>query len=170
MKKTVYPLLLLCAFLLSSIDAQAQKFGYINSVQLLSELPDIKNADTQLQSFQAGLVEKGQGMMKSLEDNYQKYMVEAQSGALSLVQQQQKEGELAKQQQEIQNYEYEVQNQIGAKREELYAPILEKVRLVIEEVGKQEGYTMIFDSSAGGLLSADEGDDILNTVKAKLGL
>ncbi len=170
MKKTVYPLLLICAFLLSSIDAQAQKFGYINSVQLLSELPDIKNADEQLQTFQAGLVEKGQGMMKSLEDNYQKYMAEAQSGSLSLVQQQQKEGELAKQQQEIQNYEYEVQNQIGAKREELYAPILEKVRLVIEEIGKQEGYTMIFDSSAGGLLSADEGDDILNTVKAKLGL
>jgi len=170
MKKTIYPLLVICAFLASTIEVQAQKFGYINSVQLLSELPEIKAADEQLQTFQKGLVEKGQGMMKSLEDNYQKYMAEAQSGALSQVQQQQKEGELAKQQQEIQSYEYEVQNQIGAKREELYAPILEKVRLIIEDIGKQEGYTMIFDSSAGGLLSADDGDDILAIVKTKLGI
>jgi len=170
MKKTIYPLLIICAFLASTIEVQAQKFGYINSVQLLSELPEIKAADAQLQTFQTGLVEKGQGMMKSLEDNYQKYMAEAQSGALSQVQQQQKEGELAKQQQEIQSYEYEVQNQIGAKREELYAPILEKVRLIIEDIGKQEGYTMIFDSSAGGLLSADDGDDILAIVKTKLGI
>jgi len=170
MKKTIYPLLVICAFLASTIEVQAQKFGYINSVQLLSELPEIKAADAQLQTFQTGLVEKGQGMMKSLEDNYQKYMAEAQSGALSQVQQQQKEGELAKQQQEIQSYEYEVQNQIGAKREELYAPILEKVRLIIEDIGKQEGYTMIFDSSAGGLLSADDGDDILAIVKTKLGI
>ena len=86
------------------------------------------------------------------------------------MQQQQKEGALAMEQQKIQEYEYEVQTLVTQKREELYAPILEKVRVTIEQIGKDEGYTMIFDSSAGGILSADEGDDILSLVKTKLGI
>lgn len=170
MKKLIYTAAFLCAFMLNANESLAQKFGYINSAQLLAELPEIKAADDQLQVYQNGLITKGQEMMKTLETNYQAYMAEAQSGSLSQVQQQQKEGELGQQQQEIQNYEYEVQNKIAVKREELYAPILEKVRKVIEEIGQEGGYTMIFDASAGGLLSADEGDDMLSLVKTKLGI
>lgn len=157
-------------FLISSNSLSAQKFGYINSIQLLSELPEISTADDAIVAYQNGLVEKGQAMVRTFEANYQKYMEEAQSGVLSAVQQQQKEGALAMEQQKIQEYEYAVQNMITQKREEMYAPILEKVRETIEQIGKEEGYTMIFDSSVGGILSADEGDDILNLVKAKLGI
>ena len=73
-------------------------------------------------------------------------------------------------QQKIQEYEYEVQTLVTKKREEMYAPILEKVRVTIEQVGKEEGYTMIFDSSVGGILSAEEGDNVLALVKSKLGI
>ena len=157
-------------FLASANSLSAQKFGYINSIQLLSELPEISAADDAIIEYQNTLVQEGQAMVKTFETNYQAYIEKAQSGELSQVQQQQKEGELAMEQQKIQEYEYKVQTLVTQKREETYAPILEKVRSTIEQVGKEEGYTMIFDSSVGGILSADEGDDILNMVKAKLGL
>ncbi len=157
-------------FLASANSLSAQKFGYINSIQLLSELPEISAADDAIIEYQNTLVQEGQAMVKTFETNYQAYIEKAQSGELSQVQQQQKEGELAMEQQKIQEYEYKVQTLVTLKREETYAPILEKVRSTIEQVGKEEGYTMIFDSSVGGILSADEGDDILNLVKSKLGI
>ena len=157
-------------FLISTNSLSAQKFGYVNSIQLLSELPEISTADNAIVAYQETLVEKGQTMVKAFETNYQNYIAEAQSGVLSQVQQQQKEGALAMEQQKIQEYEYEVQSMVAKMREEMYAPILEKVRTTIEQIGKDEGYTMIFDSSVGGILSADDGDDIMNLVKAKLGI
>lgn len=169
MKKTIYTLILLLG-VLGSTDLMSQKFGYINSLQLLAEMPEIQAADTQIQTYQDQLIAQGQQMMTTLETDYQAYMALANEGSLSPVQQQQKEGELAAKQQEIQNFEYEVQNKIALKREELYSPILEKVRKAIEEIGKEQGYTMIFDSSSGGILSADESDDVLSIVKTKLGL
>lgn len=170
MKKVIYTLSLVLLFLVSANSLNAQKFGYVNSIQLLSELPEIASADEAILAYQQTLVSKGEAMVKTFEANYQAYMTEAQSGTLTAIQQQQREGDLTVEQQEIQKYEYEVQNLIAQKREEMYAPILEKVRSTIEAIGKSDGYTMIFDSSVGGLLTADDADDISALVKTKLGL
>lgn len=170
MKKVIYTLSLVLFFLASANKLSAQKFGYVNSIQLLSELPEITTADASILEYQNTLISKGEAMVKTFEANYQLYMQEAQSGNLTAVQQQQKEGALSLEQQEIQKYEYEVQNLIAQKREEMYAPILERVRSTIEAVGKENGYTMIFDSSVGGILSADDNDDVSAMVKSKLGI
>jgi len=42
--------------------------------------------------------------------------------------------------------------------------------LLVDQIGKEEGYTMIFDTSTGGLLFADETKDLLAKVKSKLGI
>jgi len=170
MKKVIYSLSLVLMFLVSANSLNAQKFGYVNSIQLLSELPDITKADEAILAYQQSLVTKGEEMVKVFEANYQAYMTEAQNGTLTAIQQQKKEGDLTLEQQEIQKYEYEVQTLITQKREEMYAPILEKVRTTIEQIGKEGGYTMIFDSSVGGLLTADDADDIGAIVKTKLGI
>jgi outer membrane protein len=105
----------------------SQKFGYINSQELLSGLAEIKAADTELEVLQTQLLAKGQVMVKDFEEGYKAYMEEANKGLLSKVQMQKKEEELTKKQQAIQGYEQEVQQQLGTKREELYKPILDKV-------------------------------------------
>lgn len=156
--------------LLMTVTMQAQKFGHINSQQLLLDMPEIKEADGQLQSFQEGLIKKGEGMIKVFEANYNKYTVEVQEGNLSKLQMQQREGDLAKEQQAIQQFELEVQQKLLGKRQELYQPILDRVKVVVEQVGKDGGYTMIFDSSIGTLLHAATSDDLMSTVKSKLGM
>ena len=55
------------------------------------------------------------------------------------------------------------------KHEELIKPIYEKVLEVIKQVGKENGYNYVLDSSQNqGILLAD-GDDIMALVKIKLG-
>ena len=161
---------ILCVFLLSGLSLQAQKFGYLNSAQLLSELPEVKAADADLEAYQKQLIASGENMVKSFEVKYQQYVKDVNEGILSQVQMQQKEGELGQEQQKIQQYEVEVQQKILKKREELYQPILDKVKKALEEIGKEKGYTMIFDASNGVILHANESENVMPLVKKKLGL
>jgi len=75
-------------------NVQAQKFGYVNSQQVLLESPDIKAADAQLQTFQNGLIKDIEQRVKNLEAKYNAYMEQANAGSLSKVQMQQQEGEI----------------------------------------------------------------------------
>lgn len=163
-------LLTLVVVLFSVVAVNAQKFGYLNSTQLLAELPEVKSADSQLETYQKQLISSGEAMVKALDAKIQAYSKQAQEGTLSQVQMQQKEAELGAEQQKIQAYELEVQNKILKKREEVLQPIMDKVKTAIETVGKENGYTMIFDSNAGTILHADESENVLTLVKAKLGL
>lgn len=160
----------LCLSFLICFGVQAQKFGYVNSSQLLVDMPEVKQADSQLESYQKQLVAKGEGMLKTFEANYTAYVQEANTGSLSKVQMQNKEAALATEQQNIQKYEQEVQMKLVQKREELYQPILAKVQTAIDAIGAEENYTMIFDTSTGALLHANSTEDLLTKIKSKLGI
>lgn len=147
----------------------SQKFGHINSQQLLIESPLVKAADAELETYQKNLITKGQTLLTKFESDYQAYVSEREAGTLSQIQIQQRETALQASQQGIQKYEQEVQQKIGMKREELYKPILEKVKVAMDQIGKEESYTMIFDTSTNGLLFAMDSENLLDKVKAKLG-
>ena len=153
------------------VTVQAQKFGHLNSQLLLTEMPEIKAADAQLENFQKGLLAKGEEMVKAFEANYNNYVTEANSGTLSAIQMQQKESALREEQSSIQQYEQEVQQQLAQKRQELYKPLFDKVKTAIQKIGKEQGYTMIFDTSvAGAIVHAQASEDVMALVKAELGL
>ncbi len=161
---------ILCLICLMTFNANAQKFGYVNSTEILAQLPAIKSADSELEAYQKQLIAKGEQMVKSFEAKYKTVAEQAQAGTLSNVQMQQKEQELGQEQQNIQAYEVEIQNKILKKREELYQPILENVNNVLKAMGDDGGYTMIFDSSTGGILHAAEANDLTAALKSKLGI
>lgn len=163
---------LLTVILLSGIlnFAEAQKFGYVNTQELLTSMPELKIADIQLQALQSELLSKGQEMVVKFESDYKAYMNEANSGTLSKVQMQKKEEELIAKQEEIKKYEDDIQDKLAMKREELYKPILDKVKKEIEKLGKEGSYTMIFDSSAGVLLHASESENLMPVLKSRLGV
>jgi len=166
MKKLLSLVIALCCI----YTMQAQKFGYVNSQQLLVQSPEVKAADAQLSTYQGELIAKGETMVKSFEANYKKYVDIVNLGTLSKVEMAQREGDLAKEQQAIQQYEVEVQQKLVTKRETLYKPILDKMKTTLDQIGTEMGYTMIFDSSAGGLLHAVEADDVMPILKQRLGM
>lgn len=167
--KSVYIPFLIAMFMVTGITAQ--KFGHMNSQLLLMEMPEIKKADAELQKYQEQLISKGQDMVKKFETNYTTYVTEAQTGNLSTLEMQTRESQLQAERAAIQEYEVEIQEKIGIKREELYQPLFDRVKEVIGRVGKANGYTMIFDTSVtGALVHADKGDDIMALIKKELGL
>jgi outer membrane protein len=156
--------------LLSTTAVQAQKFGYLNTQELLVNMPELKIADIQLDAMQKDLVAKGEEMVVRFETEYKAYMAEANNGTLSKVQMQQKEEALVKKQEELKAYEGEIQTKLEAKRQELYKPILDKVKMEIEKVGKEGNYTMIFDTAQGMILHAAESENLLPLLKSRLGI
>ncbi len=169
MINSITKFLFIAAFLTASTSMFAQKYGYINSAELLVGLSEVKAADTSLETYQKQLLTKGEQMVQTFQKKYESVAAEVQQGTLSQIQIQQKEAELQTEQQTIQKYEVEVQQKLATKREELYKPILDKVKDVIIAHGKAEGYTMIFDTSTGGLLHASDSDNLMSVIKGKLG-
>lgn len=164
-------LLYISLFLIGAAGSiQAQKFGYLNSTQLLLSMPEIKAADAELKKYQDDLIGKGESMVRTFESAYQEYLGSVNAGELSQMQMQQAEAKLAQDQKAIQDYEVEVQNLLTVKKRELYQPVLDKVQAVVDQVGKENGYTMIFDASIVGILYAVEADDLMSVVKQKLGI
>jgi outer membrane protein len=58
--------------------------------------------------------------------------------------------------------------QIQTKRQNALQPIYDKLNNAIEQVAKENGYSMIFDKAV--LLYSEDKDDVSALVRAKLGL
>lgn len=168
MKQTLFLLLFLT---LSVVEISAQKYGHLNFGNLITIIPDTKAADSQLEAYQKQLVAKGEEMAKAFQADYQAFVTEVQGGGLSPVKQQEKEQELQKKQSEILAYEQEVMQNVNKKRDELLKPIVEKAQNAVNEVAKEGGYLIIFDTSIfNAVLFARDSEDVLPQVKAKLGI
>ena len=150
--------------------AMAQNIGHINSQLILSELPEVKAAESNLEAFQSQLQKKGQMMIEDFQKKYQEMARKEQQGELSPRQIDEQAKSLKAEEENIQKFDQEMQMQILSKRDELLQPILDRVNAAIEVVSKQKGYSYIIDISAGMVLYAQESSDITADVKKELGI
>ena len=81
-----------------------------------------------------------------------------------------KEQELQDLQDKINQFQSDSQDKFASKKQELYAPILKKADDAVKAVAKENGYSYVFDTSAGAVLYAWDSDDLMALVKKKLGL
>ncbi len=156
--------------LLSFTAINAQKFGYLNSQALLAELPEVKQADANLQALQTQLEKKGQMMVQELETKYKDLQRREQSGEISPKALEEEAKKLKEQEGELSKYEQEVQMQLTNKRKEMLQPLIDKVNNAIKQVATEGQFTYIFDSSTGILLFAQDSLDVTASVKTKLGI
>lgn len=169
--KKVLKASLLFALMAFATFAQAQKFGHLNAGNLLAQMPGTQDADEQLKVYQDSLVALGEADAKALQEEAATFYERYQAGEITPAVAQQKEAEFQQRQQELMQFEQVVINSVAEKRQELIEPILTKVQNAVNEVGKEGGYTMIFDVSVfNTILFAQESDDIEPLVKAKLGI
>ena len=90
MKNSKKALLTMMMALLVVATSWSQKFGHINTQQLLVESPLVKEADTQITNYQNTLITKGQDMVKVFEGEYEAYAKDREAGILSQIQIQQR--------------------------------------------------------------------------------
>lgn len=153
---------------LFSMQGQAQNYAYMDSAKLLSELPEVKQADSQLETLQKQLQKQGQQKVADLQAKYQTLSAAQEAGDMSPKQIQEEAEKLKQEEMAIGQFEQDMQRKIGEKRQSLLQPILDKVQTAIDAVAAEKGYTYVFDSSTGILLYADESKDITALVKAKM--
>ena len=160
MKKLIL-MLMLCA----PMTMMAQKFGKVNTQQIMQALPDVAKANGEMEALQ----KQKENDLKSMQDELQRKADEYQKGASTMAAtlKQQKETELQNLQQKIQQAYQDGQQELQKKSSELMQPIVEKVRTAIDAVGKAGNYTYIFEEGAAVYMGTNV-IDVTKDVQAKL--
>jgi outer membrane protein len=163
-------ILFISFFFAACMTVQAQKFGYLNSATLLQEMPEVKEAEANLETLQKQLQAKRQKLVEEFQTKYGELDRLNKGGSISPKDLETEAQKLKEMEANIGKYEQDMQRQLLEKREALLQPILDVVNDAIGEVAKAEGYLYIFDSSSGILLYADESVDVTDKVKSRLGM
>lgn len=151
--------------------AIGQRYGHLNLGQLVSVMPQTKDAEAQLKAYRDSLTDEGLKLETKFREDYTTFVTEARSGTMTPLQQQEKQTALQGQQEQLAAYEQQVQQMLAARRDQLLGPVLERAQEAIEEVAKAEGFIMIFDTSVfNSVLFADDSEDVMPLVKARLGI
>ena len=146
------------------------KFGHINSQEIIQAMPERDSAVAKLEKFRKELSDTYEGLNTELNTKYQKYLEEEKT--LNDIVKKTRYDELQQMQQRIQQFQETANQQIPQKQSELMQPIIEKLKSVITEVGKEGGFIYIFDvgGSTNVLFFSADSQDVSSLVKAKLGL
>jgi len=169
MMKQLKSLLIAAALFIGAsqtISAQA-KVAHINVNELMSSMPDMKAAESQMKKVGETYDNEYKTMVTEYQNKLKKYDDEAATVGEAVNQTRQTEvQEMANR---IQQYQQTASKELQQKQEAIVKPIMEKTRLAIQKVAKAKGYQYVLDSTTGsGVLLAD-GPDLLADVKKELG-
>jgi outer membrane protein len=157
-------------FLLMAVSANAQKVGYLNTQELISLMPEVKEANSQLEVMKTQFSKRGQDMLQALQTKYQEFQRKQSNGELAPIEAEKQAQSLKEEEQALMNFEQESQQKLMAKSEELLQPMQDKVNNAIKMVAQENGYAYVLDISQGSILYADPASDVSALVKAKLGI
>ena len=147
-------------------SAQA-KVAHINVQELMTSMPDMKAANTQLEKIGKTYDTEYKTMVQEYQTKLEKYEKEAATVGDAV--NQTRQTEVQEMGNRIQQYQQTAQKELQQKQEDILKPILEKARLAIQKVAKAKGYQYVLDSSTGSGVLMAEGPDLLADVKKELG-
>ncbi|MFN0150747.1 MAG: OmpH family outer membrane protein [bacterium] len=145
------------------------KFGYIDSARILAEYKGVEDAKRAFDQ-EVKVWEKEEDRLRSEIDSL---AAEYKSQNLMLTESTRKEKEATLQDKKT-AYEAYVratfgpEGKVAEKNAELMKPIIDKVNVILERIGAEEKFTMIFDASSGGIVYADPGADLTTRVIEEL--
>jgi outer membrane protein len=144
----------------SVLAADTMKFGAIDIQKVLNESEAGKKAKSDLESLiksrQSNIDEKGKVIEKMKSD------LEKQTSVLSADARKNKEDELERVVREYQRLVQDSQADIKKREAELTDGILKEIRDLVDKIGEEEGYTIIFEK--GTVLYSSKGIDVTESV------
>ena len=164
-----FAFIIFCCLTLS-IAAQESKFGHINSVEILSQMPEktsieksVSELSNQWNSEISKLRDEYYAKIKEYQEKLTKNMPESIKAA--------RQSEIAELEKRIANTQKTANDDLQKKQQELFAPVIEKVKKAISDVGAENDLIYIFDTSTQGIIyQSPKSNDITDLVKKKLGL
>jgi outer membrane protein len=153
----------------AGIAQKPLKFGHINKQEVIALMPERDSAVVKLQDFGKSLEDQLQAMQVELNKKVEE--LKTKEATLSDLVKRTKYEEISGIQTRIQEFQQNAQQEYQQKQVELLQPITEKLDKAITDVGKENGFIYIFDTSSNGIpyISSDS-QDVAPLVKAKLGI
>ena len=167
-KGFIVVLIALLAFGGSAMAQKNIKLGHINSNDLMQIMPGRDTAMALLQKDVEDAQAEMEAMKKEYETRVNDYL--AKKDQLSELIRKTKESDIQAMGARIEEFQANAQKLLEERQEALLKPIIDRAKAAIEEVGKENGYTYIFDAGVGTVLYSQDSDDIMPLVKKKLGL
>lgn len=158
----------LSCFLLAPQAAKAQRFAYVDSDYILSQLPAYKSAQAQLDELSTKWQEEVDALYDEIDRMHKEY--QAEKVLLTKEMQTKRENEIIEKERaakKFQNEKFGYDGELFKKRQELIKPIQDKVYEAINKVAKDNGLDFIFDRSGGMTMLVsnpkyDRSDEVLS--------
>ncbi len=164
MKKTLLLLIVFVLFSVAGVHAD-MKVGIVDLMKALNESDSGKKAKTDLEALikskQSVLDEKGKEIEKLKAD------LEKQSSVLSAEAKKSKEDNLEKLLREYQRLVSDSQNEVKKKESELTGEILKEIRVIVDKMGEDGGYTVILENADGLVLYSKKEINLTDAVLKK---
>jgi outer membrane protein len=169
LKRLVFIVASFLPFALMAQNATELKFGHVNSQEILMLLPEVKEAEKQLEI-----------MSKSYENELEKMNVEYETKVQDFIKNSKdmeeeikkiRQSEIISLEQRITLFKQTANESLQKKQEALLNPIVEKVQKAIKQVGEENGFIYIFDLKVPTLLYySAKSIDVTPLLKKKLNL
>ncbi|MDR1346678.1 MAG: OmpH family outer membrane protein [Bacteroidales bacterium] len=169
MKRHILLTAILTLFLLPVFG---QKYAYIDSEYILSNMPDYTEAQAELDRIATVWQKEIEAKFAKIDSMYKKYQVES----ITLPDKIKKSREEAiikaeNEAKDLQKRRFGKDGDLFKKREELVKPIQDRVFTAIDEYAKERGYAFVFDVAGSmTIVYADPKWDINDQVMQKLGI
>ena len=167
MKSYIKTIALLVMFTFVSLSASAQRFAYVDTEYILSQMPAYKSAQAQIDELSKEWQMEIDEKFEAIDKMYKEY--QAEKVLLTKDLQVKRENEIIEKEREakkLQNEKFGYEGQLFKKRQELIKPIQDKVYEAINKVAKNNGLDFIFDKSGDMLMLVsnpkyDRSDEVL---------
>lgn len=170
--KKILRLALCCAMLLgaTSLKAQQPKFGYINIQEVVTLMPEMAEAEANFNKLVEEYSTQMEDMQVEFNNKYEEFSKNASTYTDAV--RQAKESDLQALRMRIEQFSQTAQQDLAQKEQTLLAPIYEKAANAVEKIGRDNGFTAIFNNAAQPMVYYDANAmiDVLPLVKKELGI
>lgn len=166
--KRIILILSFAAFI--TFGASAQKFGHINTSELVSLMAETDSARVQLEAYQNELIEEMDAMQTEYNTKLNTYQQKSSTWTAAI--RESKEAELSEIVQRLNQFQQTAQQDLANMQQTLMTPIYQKAQEALNKIGKDNNLLYIFDTSAGAIIYMDEAQsmNLLPLAKAALGI
>jgi outer membrane protein len=159
-----------CGVIGANAQVGGQKFAYVDSDYILSNIPEYGDAQEELNTLSTKWENEVKAIYDKVSEMYKKYQTEMV--LLSEDQKRAREQEIINKEQEAKTLQMQYfgsEGQLYQKRTELVQPIQEKIYTALTELSQTKGYTFVFDLASGtSILYASDKVDISDDVLDQL--
>ncbi|MBR5829353.1 MAG: OmpH family outer membrane protein [Bacteroidaceae bacterium] len=162
--------ILIFIMLLAPMSMLAQKFGYVNSSELIQLMPEFAKAQQKMEDLEKTYTAEFNAMRTELEKKGTEFEKLQQDSVPESILKRRYE-ELLQMEQRLQQFGQEVQQKLAMAEQEEMLAIQTKLREALEAVGRDGGYVCIYDLSGGmPYVSKTLCEDVTMKIRTKLGI